>query len=68
MVRTALRSRERNPRIFGNQEVIEKEQRWWPLGKLAQHREGSTKEIGVKPFPSAAAKVARAGPVAAKPK
>ena len=48
-----------------HQEVIETERRWWPLGKLAQHRDGCTKE------PSGAEKsreVALSEPAAAKPK
>ena len=50
-----------------HQEVIREGAKWWPLGKLAQHRDGSTKES----FPSGAEKsreVALSEPAAAKPK
>ena len=60
------------PALETRQEFIGKERRsWWPLGKMAQRREGRTKETGVKASPNGAERtreVAQASPLAAKPK
>ena len=49
------------------EEIGEERRSWWPLRKLAQHRDGSTKESF--PFgPEKSREVALSEPAAAKPK